>query len=161
MHSTQLPTAQGDCELINRIETCHIQSLQRRKTLPSIPSCLAVSHVNALMGLASHRAGCTLRSTLDAGVCGDLVLVVANGSLGNRANVLRASLQHVRVVRRQNRCRSANDGAESIIELLSLGLVHSLLEGGAGGGFVRRLGDVGVLVEVVVVVGGCADNRAL
>ena len=113
------------------------------------------------MSLASHRAGCTFSSASNAGVCGDLVLVVANGSLGDRADILRASLQHVRVVRRQNRGRSANDGAEAIVKLLGLGLGDSLLECGAGGGFVRGLRDVGVLVEVVVVVGGRAYNGAL
>lgn len=113
------------------------------------------------MSLAGHRAGCALSRSLDAGVGGDLVLVVANGCLGNRANVLGASLQHIRVVRRQDCGRGANNGAESVIELLGLGLVHSLVEGGAGGSFVRGLGDIRVLVEVVVVVGGRAYNRAL
>jgi hypothetical protein len=65
------------------------------------------------------------------------------------------------MVRRQDRGRSANDGAQTIVELLGLGLVDSLLERGAGGGFIRGLGDVGVLVEVVVVVGGRAYNGAL
>jgi hypothetical protein len=65
------------------------------------------------------------------------------------------------MVRRQDRGRSANDGAQTIVELLGLGLVDSLLERGASGGFIGGLGDVGVLVEVVVVVGGRAYNGAL
>jgi hypothetical protein len=132
-------------------------NLQRREILPN---CLAAWHVYGLVRLAGHRAGRSVSRARNAGVCGDLVLVVANGSLGDGADVLRASLQHVRVVGRQDRGRSADDGAETIVELLRLGLVDGLLEGRAGGGFVRGLGNVGVLVEVVVVVGGRAYNGA-
>jgi hypothetical protein len=131
---------------------------QRREILPN---CLAAWHVYGLVRLAGHRAGRSVSRARNAGVCGDLVLVVANGSLGDWADVLRASLQHVRVVGRQDRGRSADDGAETIVELLRLGLVDGLLEGRAGGGFVRGLGNVGVLVEVVVVVGGRAYDGAL
>lgn len=113
------------------------------------------------MGLASDRASRTLCGTLDAGVCGDLVLVVSNSRLSNWADIFRASLQHVGVVGRQNGGRSTNNGAESIVELLSLGLLDSFLQCGAGGGFARGLLDVGVLVEVVVVVGSRAYDGAL
>lgn len=113
------------------------------------------------MSLACDGAGCALSRALNTGVCSDLVLVVANGGLGDGADILRPSLQHVGVVRRQDGGSSANDRTESIVELLSLGLVDSLLEGGTGGGFVRGWRDVGVLVEVVVVVGGRAYDGAL
>jgi hypothetical protein len=113
------------------------------------------------VGLARHGADCTLRGTVDAGVGDDLVLVVSNCRLGDRADILGASLQHVGVVGRQDRGRGAYHGAEPVVELLSRGLVDSLLQSGAGGGFIRGLGDVRVLVEVVVVVGGRAYDGAL
>lgn len=112
--------------------------------------------------LTSHRADGTFRGSLNARVCYDLALMVSYCCLGNRADIVRPSVEHIRVVRRQHGGRCTNDRAESIVELLGLGLVDGGLERGAGGGFGRvEAGDVGVLVEVVVVVGRCAYNGAL
>lgn len=92
----------------------------------------------------------------------DLVLVVADRSLGDRADLVRSSLEHIGMVGREYCGRGADHRAERVVELLSLGLLHSGLEGGTGGGFgAAQAGDLGVLIEVVVVVGGCANNRAL
>jgi hypothetical protein len=92
MHLAQLLNLRRDC-VLKFIVLNHVHpSLQRRKTLPGIPSCLAACHVHDLMSLASYRAGCTFSRASHAWVCGDLVLVVANGSLGDRADILRASL---------------------------------------------------------------------
>lgn len=83
------------------------------------------------MSLAGDWAHGAFLSALDAGVCDDLVLVVADCCLCDRADVLRARLQHVGVVGGKNGGSGANNGAEGIIELLGLGLLDSRLEGWA------------------------------
>ena len=85
--------------------------------------------------LASHRAHSALLRSLNARVRLNLALVVSNRRLRDRADVIRASFQHIRVVRRENGGRSADDRAEGIVELLRLGLIDGGLEGGAGGRF--------------------------
>lgn len=129
---------------------------------PSIPGCYETSLLRSLVSLAGDGAHSILCRALNAGVRNDLVLVVSNGRLGDRADILRPSLQHVGVVRREHSGCGAHDGAEGIVELLSLGLVDGGLQSGACGRFGRvQSRNLWVLVEVVVVVGGCAYDRAL
>jgi hypothetical protein len=92
----------------------------------------------------------------------NLVLVVTDCRLGDRTDIASSCAQHIRVIGREDGGSSADDRAERIVELLRLGLVDGSLQRRAlsrccGG----DAGDGGVLVEVVVVVGCCAYNRAL
>lgn len=114
------------------------------------------------MSLACDRAHSVLRRTLDARVSDNLVLMMADRRLCDRAHLIRSSLEHVRVVGREHRGRGANDGAKSVVELLSLGLLHSGFEGRAGGSFgAVKAGDFRVLIEIVVVIGGRTNDRTL
>lgn len=81
--------------------------------------------------------------------------------LGYWAYVVRARLQHVWMVGRQDSRRSAYYWAEGIVHFLSLGFFDGRLEGRAGcrGGAVG--GNGRVRVEVVVVVSRCSYHRAL
>lgn len=114
------------------------------------------------MSLTSDWTYSALLSAFDAGVCNNLVLVVANSRFCDWTNVLRSRLQHIWMVWWENGGCSTNNRTEGVVELLSLGLLHSRLEGGARGGFGgREAWNLGMLVKVVVVVGCCAYDRAL
>ena len=114
------------------------------------------------MSLASNRADRILRSALYARVRNNLVLVMSHRRLSDRAHIALARLQHIRVVGRQHGGRGAHDGAQRVVELLGFGLLHGRLERGAGSGFgAVQAGDGRVLVQVVVVVGSGAYDRAL
>jgi len=114
------------------------------------------------MSLTSNRAHRILRSALNAWVRDNLVLVMSHRRLSDRAHITLARIQHIGVVRRQHRGRGAHDGAQRIVEFLSFGLLHGRLERGAGSGFgAVQAGDGRVLVQVVVVVGSGAYDRAL
>lgn len=66
------------------------------------------------------------------------------------------------MIGRKDRRRGSDYRADFIVHLLGLGLVDdAAVEGGAGRGVIQALetlglGDLGVLVKVVVVVGRCA-----
>ncbi len=114
------------------------------------------------MSLTSDRAYSILCRTVYTRMGNDLVLVMTDGCLGDRADVFRASLQHVGVIGRKHRCRSTNDRAEAIVKLLGLGLFHGRLEGRAGGGFgAANAWDAWVLVEIMVVISCCANYGTL
>lgn len=89
------------------------------------------------------------------------VLVVANCSLGNRAHVALARLQHIRVVWWQHGCRSANNRTKAVVHLLGARFLDGVFERRTlgCGALVGR--DRWVRVQVVVVVGLCAYNGAL
>lgn len=124
------------------------------------PSMFSLS--STLVSLASNRAHSPLLRTLNTGVRNNPILVVADCRLGDRADIASICLQHIRMVWWEDGGSGADDGAEGIIKLLCLGLVDSILEGGALGGCGRGdAGDGGVLVEVVVVVCCCAYHGAL
>lgn len=111
--------------------------------------------------LTSNRAHSTIRRALDAWVCSHLILVVSNCGLCNWAYVALVCLEHVWVVGRKNRGGGTDNWAKSVVHLLGPGLLYGILECGAGGGLVALGGDGRVRVEVVVVVGCRAYNRAL
>lgn len=103
---------------------------------PGFLTGIAAFRSSSLVSLAGDRAHSVLRRALDAGMRNDLVLVVSNSRLGDRADILGSSLQHVGVIRREHSGCGANDGAERIVQLLSLGLVDGSLKGGACGCFI-------------------------
>lgn len=87
------------------------------------------------MSLACDRAYSVLGRPIDAGMGDNFVLVMANCCLGDWANIIRSSLQHIRMIGWEDRGRGANHWAEIIVELLSLGLFYGGLEGRARGSF--------------------------
>lgn len=137
--------------------------IQRPKTILGIPTPRrSLPCTSRLVSLARDRAHGILGRALNAGVRNDPVLVVANRGLGDGADILGPSLQHVGVVGGQNGSRGAYNGAERIVELLRLGLVDGRLQRRAGSRFGRRQSrHVWVLVEVVVVVSRRSYNRTL
>jgi hypothetical protein len=94
-------------------------------------------------------------------MCVHLLLVVPHRRLCHRAHVALVRLCGVGVVGRQDGRSGAHDGADGIVHGLALGLPYRRLQRGALGREGRGglgQGDRGVLLEVVVVVGGCADD---
>lgn len=129
---------------------------------PPTPYVVIVPACARLVSLSCDRAHGALLRAFNAWVRDNLVLMVTDCRLGDRAHILQPSLQDVWVVWREDGGRGAHDRAEGVVELLRLGLLDGRLKRGAGSGFgCGEAGDVGVLVEVVVVVGRCAYNRAL
>lgn len=148
--------------MVLKDQLLYIQAYNARRGSHIIPVALKMLPQSGSVSFASNGAHRILRRTVNTGVRDNLVLVVANCRLGDRADVIRSSLQHVWMVWRKDRCSSANDGTKSIVELLGLRLQDSGLQRGAGGSLgVVEAGDVWMLVEVVVVVGGCAYDGAL
>lgn len=115
-----------------------------------------------LVRLASDRAHSILRRSVDTGVRNNLVFVMSDFRFGYWADVVRPSLQHVRVIGRKHCGCRADHGAEGIVKLLCLRLLNSRFEGWTSGSLgVVESRDVRMLVEVVVVIGGRAYNGAL
>jgi len=81
--------------------------------------------------LSSNGAYSTIRCILNTGMCTDLALVMSHCSLGDRAHIAGACLQHVGVIRRKHSCGCAHYGAESVIHLFCLWLIDCGLEGRA------------------------------
>jgi len=94
----------------------------------------------------------------------NLPLVMADLGLGHGALGIVRFAVGAGVVRRQDGSGRPDDGADLVIHLLALGLLHHLLQRragrGVGRGFVLGDGHVGMLVEVVMVVCRCADDGA-
>lgn len=89
-----------------------------------------------------------------------LLLMMPHARLRNRTHVALLRLRRIRVIRRQNGRRGPDNGADGVVHGFALGLLKGGLQSwalGCGGGGER---DRGVLVEVVVVVGGGADDGA-
>jgi hypothetical protein len=78
--------------------------------------------------LPCYGAYSSILGALYARVRDYFVQVVSHRRLCDRAHVLRAGLEHVWVVGRQDGCRGADDRAECIIHLLCFGLVDGVLE---------------------------------
>jgi hypothetical protein len=92
-----------------------------------------------------------------------LLLVVSHRRLCHGAHVALLRLGGVGVVGGQDGGRGAHDGADGVVHGLALGLLYGRLQRGALGREGRPglgHGDGGMLVEVVVVVGGGADDGA-
>lgn len=96
-------------------------------------------------------------------------LVMSDRRLGHRTHIVLLRIVCARVVRREYRRRSSNDGAYGVVHGLRFGVLDSGFEhrarGCDGGGGRSSVGDAGVrdrgmLVEVVVVIGCCAYDRA-
>lgn len=117
----------------------------------------------------NNRADSALSSRFHIRVLHDLALVVANLGLGDGALRIVALALGGGVVRGQDGGSGPDDGADLVVELLCLGLLDGVLQGGAllgvggRGGVVLGIGGEGhggVLRQVGVVVCLCADDGA-
>lgn len=113
--------------------------------------------------LACNWADGHVTCCLQAGVGVHLLLVVSDRCFCHRAHIALLRLCSVGMIGRQDRGSGSDHGADGVVHGLTLGLLDGALECWALGRE-GRLGledrDRGVLLEVVVVVGGGAYDRA-
>jgi len=104
------------------------------------------------------RRGVNLRVLMN------LALMMLDLSLGNGAHITVLCASCTWVVGGEDGGDGAYDGAQGIVHGLALGLVENLLQRrtlqSIARAFGRRVGDAGMLVEVVVVVGRRAHDGA-
>jgi hypothetical protein len=94
-------------------------------------------------------------------MCDHFVQMMPNRRLCHWAHVARVCLEHIGVVGWENGCSGADDGAESVVHLLSFGVLHSVLEDGALGRGGGGAGDGRMRGEIMVMVCCCSYNWAL
>lgn len=111
--------------------------------------------------LSSNWAYSSTLCSFNTWVCDNLVHVMSDCCLGDWAHIVGVGLEHIWVIGRKDCGGCAHNRAESVVHLLSLGLIHGVLESwaflcGCGAG-----GDWRMCGEVVMMVGGSAYDGAL
>jgi len=124
--------------------------------IPSPLRCLPIQQDFPLLvgRLVDDGADGALGRGLEVGVRVDFALVVAQGGVGDGADVPRLGVAGGRVVRREDVGDGADHGANGLVQGFGLGRADDLGQGGAGFGVrkILRRKDAGMFVEVVVVV---------